>query len=111
MTYMSKGPQKNFTLPAALRKRWDKFKGTGSKEDSKNAAGALFLFMLMPADVRELCRKAAYKSRQKTAIDNFWLAFRATNKEAALARTLLETSRSLEEDSGKKRDDISAKSG
>lgn len=111
MTYMAKTTQKNFAVPSALAKRWTKFQGVGSKESSKNASGALFLYMLMPAHVREVCRAAAYESDIDIAMKNFWVRFHMINNDAALAIALLETARSLEEDSDKKTACNSAKSG
>ena len=111
MTYMAKTVQKNFSLPSALAKRWSKFQGIGSKESSKNASAALFLYMLMPAHVRELCRQAAYEADISAARQDFWVRFQSINQDAALALALLETSRALEEDSNRTKADKSAKSG
>jgi len=108
---MLKTTQKNFTIPLALAKKWQSFQGVGSKESSKNASGALFLYMLMPAHIREICRTAAYESDMALAMKNFWLRFQNVNNDAALALVLLETARELEEDFHKKNTGKSAKSG
>ena len=111
MTYMPETTQKNFTLPLALAKKWTSFQGIGSKESSRNASGALFLYMLMPAHVREVCKAAAYEPDIGVAMKHFWARFQTVNNDAALAIALLETAQALEEDFDKKNTGKSAKSG
>ena len=55
-----KGKQKNITIPDKLNEAWERFLPIGSKESSKNAAGAMLLWMSMDINVRDKCEKLAY---------------------------------------------------
>ena len=99
---MAKGVQKNFTLPKSLAKNWNKFQPKGSKESSANASGALFLYMLMPASVREVARSVAHESNFNSARKAFWDTLERISKDALLAKVLLDAVGSHEEASGKK---------
>ena len=108
---MAKSVQKNFSIPEDLSDVWDDFQGQGSKESSKNAAGALFLYMLMPAHVREVCRNVAYHNDIKAAQKNFWIRLSSEYQDSRLAMVLLAAVREHEANSNKKIRGKSPKSG
>jgi len=111
MTYMMKPVQKNFSLPPALADKWDQFQGVGSKESSRNASGALFLFMLMPAYLRDLCRSAAYEADLAAAMHNFRSRCDLARREEHLTSIVIDAARANEIGFGKKKVGKSAKSG
>ena len=111
MVFMTKRVQKNFSLPKALAANWDKFQAKGSKESSANASGALFLYMLMPATVREAARSVSHESDLNAARKLFWEKLGAVSQDALLAKALLDTVQAREAENNKKKSDIVAKSG
>ena len=106
-----KGNQINFTLPIRLRKYWSKFLPQGSKESSKNAAGALFLFMLMPSHIREIACKLSDSQDIEKAMSEFWNKIDDYYDDAAKAKILLDVARAHEEGFRKKKDDSALTSG
>ena len=73
MTYMSEGKTKKrgFYLPEGLNKAWDNFIWPNKQDSSPNAAAALFVYMQLPADMREKARKLAYRSDIEEATKAF----------------------------------------
>jgi len=108
---MSKGMQKNFTIPTALAKNWNKFQPKGSKESSANASGALFLYMLMPSTVRHVARQASHESDFDTGRRFFWEKLGQISKDAQLAKALLDAVQVREEDVAEKMGDKASKTG
>jgi len=108
---MGKGVQKNFTLPRPLAKNWDKFQTKGSKVSSANACGALFLYMLMPASVRDVARCVARESDFDAARKLFWEKLGSVSQDALLAKALLDTVQAREVENDKKSNGTVAKSG
>ena len=108
---MAKGAQKNFTLPTALAKNWNKFLPKGSKESSANASGALFLYMLMPVTVRDVARQMAREPDFENGRNLFWERLGTISRDAQLAKALLDVVQAREEDDVEKKGDTVAKSG
>lgn len=101
MFYMAKNSsaksslkQKNFTLPKKLIRAWAKFlPKEGSQESSKNAAGALFLYMVMPDHLQQLVKSMAYESNIETALTEFWQQLDNFYNEVGQAKAILATAR------------------
>jgi len=108
---MNKRVQKNFSLPKVLAANWDKFQTKGSKESSANASGALFLYMLMPAAVREAARSVSSISELDAARKLFWEKLESLSQDALLAKVLLDTVQAHEAENDKKKGDTVVKSG
>jgi len=95
MGYM-RSVQRNFTLPTGLSKAWTHFQGEGSKESSRNAAGALFLFMLMPVHIRDIARQAAYEKDPEKARNSFQEKVKKYRQEMVLAEVLIDAALAVE---------------
>ena len=108
---MSGGKQKNFTIPKSLEAEWMEFSGRGSKESSKNAAGAMMLFMLMPSHVREAARNAAYLDSSTERRAHFWEAITRGAEERRLASELLVLAQASEQVEHKKKRGNPSKAG
>lgn len=83
------GIQKNFSLPPALAKAWDEFNPLGSQEKSKNASGALFLFLAMPGHVQSVCCRLAYQPDHEKAKTEFLPLLEKTEADMALAHEIV----------------------
>jgi len=82
--------QKNYRLPVALARTWDQFNGVGSQEKSKNAAGAFFLFMMMPDHIRSICRDLAYEKGASELRGEFWRRLREYENDIRAASAILD---------------------
>ena len=108
MTYMNEKEQKNFTLPLKLIAAWGEFQPQGSQEHSRNAAGALFLYMLMPSHIREVACDAAYEDNLIMAQDDFWSNVDDYLHDVEKAKALVGAVKALEAKQHKKKGDKAA---
>lgn len=71
MGYMNKKIiKRGFNYPTELLDKWEKFHFP-SKDYSPSASGAMFVYMLLPAHIREKARKLAYRDNLDTASKEF----------------------------------------
>ena len=108
---MPEKEQKNFTLPTTLLDIWDKFLPEGSQENSRNAAGALFLYMLMPSHIREVACNAAYAQNQVAAQLAFWNDVDEYMADIEKAEALVAAAKAVEAKQCKTLDDSPAEVG
>jgi len=111
MVYMSRPNQKNFTLPPALKAKWEEFYPKGSAENSRNGAGALFLYMLMPRVVRDAACSAAAHPDIEEARNAFWSEFEVMVDDLNRAKALCGAARFGEEVIDKKKGGKKPKAG
>ena len=110
MIYMNDIKQRNFRLPKELIKNWDKFNPPGSKEKSRNASGALLLYMFMPVHFRDIARKLAYKDNLDNVQQQFWQEIQQYYDDAEKAKAILDAAQAHEVKIHKKKSDRVIKS-
>jgi len=82
-----KNIKRGYNYPEELLEEWEKFHFP-SKDYSPSAAGAMFVFMLLPSDVREKARKLAQRRDLDAAKKEFVEYF---NQAAQADRVASET--------------------
>jgi hypothetical protein len=73
--------KRGFYFPEPLLKAWEEFHFP-SKNYSPSASAAFFIYMLLPSDIREKARKAAYQDDIENAQRDFLKQIRQSDAPA-----------------------------